>query len=137
MTIHHLKLFAVALIVFLITDMLWLGLIMKSYYLEQYQDWLRLSRGELQPIWWATVLVYLFFALGMMVFILPLAKGSLLYAALYGACLGAIIFGVYDFTCLALFKNWPVGMAFIDLAWGMVLWAWCSVVVTWVQGHLH
>lgn len=35
----------------------------------------------------------------------PLSQGSLISAFLYGAALGLLIYGVYDFTCVAIFKD--------------------------------
>lgn len=136
MTTLAFKTFLVALLVFFITDMVWLGWLAKSYYIEHYKPWLRLSDGRLQPIWWAALLVYFLFALSIVVFILPLAAGSLLQAMLYGVILGGIIYGVYDFTCLAIFKNWPVTMGFVDWIWGMVLFGWSSLATAWVQIYL-
>lgn len=122
-----LKLFAIAFAVFFITDLVWLGFIAKDWYLEQYRPWLRLSDEKLNPIWWASVLVYFFFALSVIVFTLPLAQNNIMHALFYGALMGAIIYGVYDFTCLAIFKDFPISMGIADWLWGIVLCAWGSV----------
>ncbi|HGU7244261.1 TPA: DUF2177 family protein [Legionella pneumophila] len=74
--------------------------------------------------------------MSIIVFVIPLAKTSLPYAALYGALLGAIIYGIYDFTCLAIFKDFPVGMAFLDWLWGIVLCSWCSVATIYVASYI-
>ncbi|HAT1658565.1 TPA: DUF2177 family protein [Legionella pneumophila] len=131
-----LKVFAIAFFIFIVTDMIWLGFIARNLYFDQYQQWLRLSDGQLKPIWWSALLVYLLFALSIVVFVMPLAETSLPYAALYGALLGAIIYGIYDFTCLAIFKDFPVGMAFLDWLWGIVLCAWSSVATIYVAGYI-
>ncbi|HAT8178289.1 TPA: DUF2177 family protein [Legionella pneumophila] len=131
-----LKVFAIAFFIFIVTDMIWLGFIARNLYFDQYQQWLRLSEGQLKPIWWSALLVYLLFALSIVVFIIPLAKTSLPYAALYGALLGAIIYGVYDFTCLAIFKDFPVGMAFLDWLWGIVLCSWSSIATIYLAGYI-
>lgn len=133
---YVIKLFLIALVIFIITDTIWLGFIAKNLYLKQYAQWLRLVGGQLKPLWWATLLVYLLFALSIVVFILPLAKTSLLYSAFYGALLGAIIYGIYDFTCLAIFKDFPVAIAFIDWAWGIVLCSWVSVATNYFAKFL-
>lgn len=122
------KVFLIAFMIFLITDMIWLGFIAKNMYFEHYSPWLRLEHNQLKPIWWAAIAVYLLFATSIVFIIWPLAQGDILRAAAYGALLGCIIYGVYDFTCLAIFKNWPVKMAFIDVAWGTFLYAWSSCI---------
>jgi len=131
-----LKLFFIAFIVFIVTDMIWLGLIANSLYFRSYEPWLNFVNGQLKPLWWAAILVYLLFALSIVVFIIPLAQNSPYCAAIYGALLGAIIYGVYDFTCLALFKNFPVGMGLIDWLWGTFLCAWSSFVTVYVGEYL-
>lgn len=126
------KLFVIALLVFLIGDALWLGVISKSYYIQAYKPWLRLEGDSIQPLWWAAGVVYFLLALSIVVFALPLAAGSCGLALLYGAVLGAVVYGVYDFTTLSILKDWPVGMAFIDWGWGIFLcalsaWVTCCI----------
>lgn len=131
-----LKLFLVAFLIFIITDMIWLGLIAKSLYFHYYEHWLRLVAGQLKPVWWATLMVYLLFALSVVVFILPLAEDSPYWAAFYGAVLGAVIYGVYDFTCIAIFKNFPIGMGLLDWLWGTVLCSWSSFLTIYLKAYL-
>lgn len=131
-----LKLFPVAFIVFIVTDIIWLGLIAKPLYFQHYGPWLNLVNGQLKPLWWATIMVYLLFAFSVIVFIIPLAQNSPYWAAIYGACLGAVIYGVYDFTCLAIFKDFPVGMGFLDWLWGIFLCAWGSFLTIYVGNYL-
>lgn len=133
---YTIKLFFIALFIFIITDTIWLGFIAKNLYFEQYAQWLRFEGGQLKPIWWTTLIVYLLLALSIVVFIIPLAQNSLLYAAIYGAILGAIIYGVYDFTCLAIFKDFPIAMGFIDWAWGATLCSWSSLATKYLAGYL-
>lgn len=132
-----LKLFLIAFIVFIITDMIWLGFVAKNLYFQHYGPWLNLVDGQLKPLWWATLMVYLLFALSLTVFIIPLAHNSPYWAALYGVVLGAVVYGVYDFTCLAIFKNFPIGMGLLDWLWGTVLYAWSSFVTCYLGSYLR
>ena len=132
-----LKLFVIAFLVFIITDVIWLGFIAKSLYFHYYEPWLRLEAGELKLVWWATLMVYLLFALSVVVFIVPLAQNSPYWAAIYGALLGAVIYGVYDFTCLAIFKGFPIGMGLLDWLWGIVLCSWASFVTVYIGTYLE
>ncbi|MCH9762989.1 MAG: DUF2177 family protein [Gammaproteobacteria bacterium] len=126
------KVFFIALVVFLVTDMIWLGFIAKELYFGHYSPWLRLVQNELQPIWWSAIAVYILFALSLIIFIFPLAHSSILCVIGYGALFGLIVYGVYDFTCLAIFKDWPVKMAFIDIAWGTFLYGWSSMLTFFI-----
>ncbi len=130
---YHIKLFIIVLCLLLVTDMIWLGYFAKSMYLENYAEWLRMRDNQLQPLWWAGGLVYFLLALSLVVFVIPLAGGSLLSALIYGAIMGCITYGVYDFTCLAIFKNFPVGISFIDWAWGTFLCAFCSGITVYLS----
>lgn len=120
---HSVKLLMIAMVVFLVIDMIWLGWLAKPFYFKAYDNWLNLKNGQLQVVWWAALIVYVLFALAIVFMVLPLAEGSLFNALCYGALLGLVTYGIYDFTCLAIFKSWPVQMAFVDWAWGTVLCA--------------
>ena len=39
----------------------------------------------------------------------------------FGAILGLIAYGTYDFTNLATIKDWPVVVSVVDLMWGISL----------------
>lgn len=132
----HIKLFFVALIAFLILDGLWLGFIAKGMYLAEYKNWLRLEGGELVPLYWSAAVVYFLLALAVVVFVIPLAQGSMAWACFYGAILGLITYGVYDFTCLAIFANWPLRITVIDWAWGTFICSMSSVITLWVHTRI-
>lgn len=117
---EYFKTFFIALIVFFILDSMWLGYLANSWYIKGYGEWLRLKNGSLQPLWPAAIWVYLLFALAITIFVIPLAP-TLLKALLYGAILGFIIYGVYDLTNLAVFKDWPVWISIVDIVWGGVI----------------
>ncbi|RUR08307.1 DUF2177 family protein [Legionella sp. km772] len=129
------KLFFIALVVFIATDMLWLGFIAKNLYFQHYKPWLNLVDGQLKPLWWATLMVYLLFAFSVIVFIIPLANNSPFWAACYGAALGTVIYGVYDFTCLAIFKDFPVDIGLLDWLWGIVLCSWSSFITCYLGSY--
>lgn len=128
----YIKLFIPCVLFFFTLDLLWIGFFSKAAYFTYYGPWLRLEQGQLLPVWWAIFIVYFLFALGTLGFVYPLSQGKPSYAFLYGAALGFIIYGVYDFTCLALFKDWPVTMAFIDWAWGTFLCASCATLTVYL-----
>jgi uncharacterized membrane protein len=129
---HVLKLFIIALACLFITDTIWLRFIAKGLYFEAYQDWFRLENNQLQVITWAAILVYLLLASSLIIFVLPLSHGSILAAILYGAAMGCITYGIFDFTCLAIFKNWPLFISFIDWAWGTCLCAFSAGVTAYL-----
>ena len=130
---NYVKLFIISMLIFFILDMTWIGYIAKDMYFKSYANWLRLDNGGLLPVWWAIVIIYALFAFATLTFVVPLSQGSLLTAFFYGAALGVVIYGVYDFTCVAIFKDWPVMMAFVDWLWGTILSAVSATVTVYVS----
>ena len=111
-------------IVFLIVDLLWLGLIAK----DLYQKYLGKLLSD-QVNWIAAVIFYLIYILGISIFAIypSINKNSALSAVLLGALFGFFTYATYDLTNLATLKGWPITIVFIDIAWGIVLTAVVSL----------
>jgi uncharacterized membrane protein len=80
------------------------------------------SKVVLRP--WAIGACYLFIVAGLYYFIWRERR-----PALDAGLLGALIYGVYDTTTLALLENWSVGLATLDVVWGFVLFFTATAVV--------
>jgi uncharacterized membrane protein len=65
------------------------------------------------------IICYMFLVLGMYYFII-MPKKSIMDAFL----LVIVIYGVYEFTNLALFKKWSLYTCFIDTIWGGILFSY-------------
>ena len=133
--ITTLKLFATALISFIVIDYIWLNFIAKKFYTEQMSEVGRISNGEFQPVIWAAVVVYILLSLGVVYFVLPQigADHSLFATFLFGAFLGLIVYGVYDMTNLATLKSWPLVLVAADMAWGAFVTGIVSVITQYVR----
>jgi uncharacterized membrane protein len=109
-----------AALVFLTADFLWLGTIAKNLYRSQMGHLLA-DDFRLGP----AVVFYLMYIAGIVYFAITpaLASGRWQDAVLPGAILGLMAYGTYDFTNWAVMRDWPVGLTFIDLAWGTALTA--------------
>ncbi|MET0544563.1 MAG: DUF2177 family protein [Variovorax sp.] len=115
MTTKYLLAWAATFVVMLAIDMLWLGVIAKSLYQQ--------GMGNLmapQPRLAIAALFYVMYPIGLVIFaVLPgMSADSLARAALLGALFGLFAYGTYDLTNLAVVRDWPVGLSFIDMAWG-------------------
>ena len=100
-----------------IIDMIWLGVIAKSMYADAMGTLMNPS-----PNLWAAAAFYLFFPLGLLIFaVLPQADSPLWKAALMGAMFGFFAYATYDLTNLAVIRDWPLGLTFIDMAWGTMV----------------
>lgn len=103
-------------------DAVWLGL-MKSAYASQVQ---RVQHSPLKVKYVYALASYICVVIGIVVFAVPLAKKSgystPLAALIYGGGLGLVVYGVWNFTNLAVFKDFGVTMALVDLSWGITLY---------------
>jgi len=114
----YLKLYLCTLVGFLAIDAVWLTVVARGFYRRQL-DFLLSD----QPNWWAAIIFYLLFVVGLLVFaIVPgLQAGSLRKVLLLGAFFGLVTYATYDLTNLATVKNWPWLVTLVDMAWGTVL----------------
>jgi len=111
-------LYLITLGIFFLIDMVWLGVVAKTFY--------RRHLGFLMSpkvVWPAAILFYLLFIAGLIVFAIRpgLAAGAPLKALLLGAFLGLVSYATYDLTNLATVKDWPVVVTVVDLMWGTAL----------------
>lgn len=69
------------------------------------------------------ILAYLLIPLGLFLFAFPLVdKDNWIWSSiLFGLAWGFITYGIFDFTNLVLFKNYPIWVAFLDTAWGGIM----------------
>jgi uncharacterized membrane protein len=127
--------YALTAVVFFAIDLLWLGIAARG----TYQKYLGHLLAE-QVNWTAAIIFYLLFIVGIFIFaIMPaVAKESITQALILGALFGFFTYATYDLTNLATLKDWPLGIVFIDMAWGAVLTAIVSMsgyaIVTWLKG---
>lgn len=119
------KLYSIALPVFFVIDMVWLGLVAKNFYKAQIGALMKTDVN-----WVAAIIFYLIFVVGLVVFVIQPAieKESWTHALLLGALFGLITYATYDLTNLAITKDWPLFVTFVDMAWGAVLAASVSTV---------
>ncbi len=107
--------YAAALVALIVLDLLWLGLVARPLYLEGIGH-LMAENADLK----AALVFYLFYVSGLLYFGLRpnASKPGLIAAARGGALAGLFVYASYDLTNMAVLKNWPLGLALIDMAWG-------------------
>jgi uncharacterized membrane protein len=127
---HTLKLYALLLPILGLLDLLWLGVVMKGFYSRELGELALLAGDGLAPRWGAALLVYLLIPAGIVLFVRPhLAGGGVLHALAWGAAFGAVLYGVYDLTNLAVLEKWTLRMTVADILWGMALCGISSVIL--------
>ena len=124
--IKYFKLYLVSLAAFLAIDLLWLGLVARSFY-HQYIGFLMAP----SPNWFVAIIFYLLFIVGILFFVVVpgLESNSLKATLLRAALFGLITYATYDLTNLATLKDWPALLSIVDMLWGTLL----SVLVSYIS----
>ncbi len=110
--------YAAVLLVMLALDALWLGVVAKPLYQQ--------AIGHLmaeQPRLVTALLFYAVYAAGLSYFAVWGQAGSAGWSGALrtGALFGFFCYATYDLTNLATLRGWPVGIALIDMSWGVVI----------------
>lgn len=128
-----LKLYLIALPVFLAIDMVWLTVIAKDFYAKQIGFLMAQS-----PNLFAALIFYLIFIAGLIFFVITpsLDKKMWTQALLAGALFGFVTYATYDLTNLATVKDWPLIITMVDLIWGMTISASVSVITYFIANKL-
>ena len=115
---------------FIVFDTIWLGYVTKDIYISELASIARLKDGNVDVVYWAAVLVYLFLAVGISFFVLDHKKfeSTPLNVFLRGGLFGLLTYGLYDMTNVATLKDFTVKIAFIDMAWGSFACATVSLL---------
>jgi len=120
-------------IVFLIIDMLWLGVVAKNLYQKYLGGFLSDNVN-----WTAAIIFYLLYVVGISIFAIypSINKDSVSNAIIMGVLFGFFTYATYDLTNLATLKGWPIPIVIIDIIWGSVLSAAVSFsgfkIVKWL-----
>lgn len=118
----------ISAILFIFIDFVYLQVI-KSYFEKQIQD---VQGSAMKVNFLGVALCYIFLIVGINYFIIKPRK-SVTDAFL----LGIVIYGVYETTNYALFKNWSLLTVFIDTLWGGILFALTTYIVNMLRGIIH
>jgi len=121
------------LITLIAVDLVWLLGIAKNLYRDEMGD---LMASE--PKLLAGLAFYLIYALGVCNFVIApaLSKQSWIHALQYGALFGLFCYMTYDLTNLAVIRDFPTKLAFVDIAWGSLVTAISAGVAYWVGDRL-
>ncbi|MBP6879726.1 MAG: DUF2177 family protein [Candidatus Pacebacteria bacterium] len=112
-----------------IFDYIWLGLIMKKFYVEALAPFGRVIDGSISMNIWPAILVYILLGLGLTFFvILPTSTLPILRTILTAIIFGVVVYGVYDLTNLATLKDWTSSIVIADIIWGAVISVLVAVI---------
>ena len=115
---NYIKMYAIAFIIFLAIDAIWLGLVAPKFYKNQI--------GHLmaeRPNFIAALVFYLIFIVGVVYFVVnpAIEAQSMSKLLVAGMLFGFMTYATYDLTNLATLKDWPIVVTIVDLVWGTTL----------------
>jgi uncharacterized membrane protein len=126
--VQSLVAYGVTALVFATLDFVWLSTIGQTVYRPALKD------VFIEGLRWAPAIAfYLIYVLGVVVLaVLPgvRAQAPLVTAGL-AAMLGLVAYATYDLTNMATLKTWPLHVALLDIAWGVVATSVAATVACW------
>jgi uncharacterized membrane protein len=123
-------LYLATLIVLIPIDFLFLGIVAKGFFTSQVGDML----GEIRLA--PAILFYLFYVVGIIVFVSGPASATWQSALLYGALFGFFCYATFELTSLSLLKHWTWPVVILDVSWGTFMTALSSaaglLIANWI-----
>ncbi len=89
-----------------------------------------IQRTPLDIRWFPAVIVYVLMIAGLWWFVVRPAAGDWKAAAANGAALGAVVYGVYDFTNYSTLTGYLPSVAVMDMTWGAFLFAVTAAIAS-------
>ena len=124
---------AIAAVIMLAIDMVWLMGIGRGFYVQEIGD-LLLEKPNLLP----ALAFYVLYSIGVTVIVIAPAieAQSVVRALIYGLLFGLVAYGTYDLTNLAVMKGFTTKIALIDMVWGGLITGFVSAVTVKLSGIL-
>ncbi len=129
---RYLAVYLASLFVIAALDYVWLRHIATAWY-ESGIGHLMASKPNL----WAAAAFYLLYPVGVALFAAWPAQGDWTRALWMGALFGLFCYGTFDLTSLAILRDWPLGITFMDIAWGACVSAAGAVAGCWAWRMAH
>lgn len=106
-----------------------------------YSDSIKaVQKSEAELNWYYAVIAYIFVLFATLYVAIPFTKFHLerkdqvperLYKSLvYGGTVGLAIHGIYNFTKMAIYKNYSIKIALLDTVWGAILYTFVIFIYT-------
>lgn len=107
--------YIICLVVLLLLDFLWLGVLAKNFYKDQIGE-LMADKFNIIP----ALIFYVIYPVAIIVFALTpgVTDMNLTKTLMLAAFLGFISYGTYNFTNYATLREWPLKVLLVDLSWG-------------------
>lgn len=126
--------YVIALPVLTLIDLVWLGVISKKLYANYLGP---IMRSDI--VWPAVILFYLFYAFGLLYFVInpAIRADSWMMALGNGTLFGFMAYMTYDLTNWAVLKGFAWQIVPIDIIWGAILSGVVSVIVFFIVKAIY
>jgi uncharacterized membrane protein len=112
-----LKLFVIALTVFLVFDIIWLVFVAKNFYKNQIGFLMKEKINYLSAI-----IFYLIFIVSLVIFvIMPNIDENLVKLILKASLFGLVTYATYDLTNFSTLKGFKINVVLVDLSYGVII----------------
>lgn len=107
----------IALFVFTVIDLIWLGYLGRPLYTKYIGHLLK------KDVNWTAAIIFYFMFIGMLYYFVihGVTDDTMWLAVLNGGLFGFAMYATYDLTNLATLKGWSLEITIIDLIWGTFL----------------
>jgi uncharacterized membrane protein len=117
-------------VVLVFLDFIWISFNMVSY----SNTILKIQKTELEPRIEHTIIAYIIILFSVIYVAIPFTvlnikskddasiERKLLNSLMYGGAVGFSIYGIYNFTSLAIYKDMDVSVGILDTLWGTTLY---------------
>jgi uncharacterized membrane protein len=119
---NYLYAYFVALIIFLAVDAVWLKVVANKFFVTNL-GYLMNPKTKLLY----AGLFYLFYPVSIAIFTVIPAE-SAMNSVILGALLGFTAYSTYEFTNMAIIKDWPAKIVTLDIFWGSALTSVTSLI---------
>ena len=112
-------------------------IVINNLFLKKWQDVVNSIQGiPLKINYTYTIITYILVIMGIYIFVYPkLTKDNWFLDGLkWGFLWGIIVYGIFDFTNLSIFKNYSLDIAIMDTLWGGFLTS-ATVILTYFILH--
>jgi uncharacterized membrane protein len=121
------KKFIITMVLLLIIDYIWLNTTKGIY----NQTVSAVQGDNIQINYLGAFISYLTIVVSFGFFVVPyLSSGNYGNAVKYGGLLGLCMYGVFNGTNIAIFKNYSYSVALMDTVWGGVLYSIVAIIYT-------
>jgi uncharacterized membrane protein len=128
----YLKYFIISIVIIFL-DIAWISLNLTKYYKEIF----KVQKAALNLRYEHAIIAYIIILFSILYIAIPFTlqsikinngskdisiENKLLYSLMYGGALGFSVFGIYNFTSLAIYKDLDATIAITDTIWGTTLY---------------